>query len=197
VTPDAKRVLADLLEGNRRFRTGAGTHRTYSAEDLRRIADVQEPKAAVVACSDSRVTPSTIMDQGLGDVFSARVPGNVESDGVDWMVELAVGHFRVPIVIVLGHTGCLAIKTALEGGASLSGSLLHQRIAFTTMGVDRNSPDALTVAAERNAAATAEKLRRLQKVIEAGDRCTVVAAIYEMESGAIRLLDFDSALLDT
>jgi len=91
----SEEILKDLLDGNRRFAENKNEHRTYSAEHLEELAVVQTPKAAVIACSDSRVVPEQLFDQPLGSLFVSRVPANVASDGTKWMIDIAVGEFKV------------------------------------------------------------------------------------------------------
>src|SRR5580704_746020 len=110
-----QQVLDELLAGNNRFRMGKGRSYVYSPDHLKALAANQKPIAAVIACSDSRITPEIVFDQPLGALFASRVPGNVASDSAKWMLELAVGEFHVPLVMVMGHSGCLAVGQLLDG----------------------------------------------------------------------------------
>src|SRR5579862_2108274 len=121
--PQAEAVLQQLLDGNERFRTGRPKQQLYTEERLRDIASHQKPIAGVIACSDSRITPEVVLDQPLGNLFASRVPGNVASDSAKWMLELAVGEFHVPLVVVMGHTHCLAVGSLLDGDKGGAGGL--------------------------------------------------------------------------
>src|SRR2546421_9902116 len=100
-----------LVAGNERFRSGNGGQHPYSPANLEILASTQQrPIAAVLACSDSRVAPEIIFDQPLGGLFSSRVPGNCVADSARWALEMAVVDLEVPLVVVLGHTGSLAIS---------------------------------------------------------------------------------------
>lgn len=123
VDPRVRASLEILHDGHRRFREGTPQAKAYTPDDLERIATRQKPVAAVVACSDSRVAPEIVFDQPLGSIFASRVPGNVASDSAKWMLELAVSELHVPLVIVLGHLGCLAVGQILEGRSGPGGAL--------------------------------------------------------------------------
>lgn len=111
-TPDeAWQALAD---GNERFRAGAAEH---PRQDQARRADVargQAPIAAVLACSDSRVAPEVVLDQGLGDLFVVRNAGQVVTDGDVASLEYAVAELSVPLVVVVGHERCGAVQAAID-----------------------------------------------------------------------------------
>jgi carbonic anhydrase len=132
MSPAAKRAWEELLEGNRRFREGRPQKIAHSAKDLAELAVEQHPIAAVIACSDSRVDPAIVFDQSLGDIFVSRVPGNVVSDSVRWMVEMAVETLEVPIVVAMAHSGCLAVQGSFDPSFDGQGSplryLIHRAI---------------------------------------------------------------------
>lgn len=187
---ESRRVLDELLEGNRRFREGRPEFRAYSQEDFRRLASGQAPRAAVIACSDSRVVPEILFDQPLGSLFVSRVPGNVASDGVRWMIDIAMSAFEIPLVIVLGHTGCLAVKSIVEGVPGSEGGLLRLK-TMRAVGRARNGTggDLLRRAVEENASGSVEELSQespiLRDAIAAG-RTYAVAMVYETETGTVR-----------
>ncbi len=123
-----RRVLESLREGNRRFATGtANRFAAEEAEHRRRLAGGQAPGAVILTCSDSRVPPTLVFDQGLGDLFVIRVAGNIVTREVLGSVEFAVGSLETRLVIVLGHTGCGAVGAAVDvvrgDGESLSANL--------------------------------------------------------------------------
>src|SRR4051812_21589419 len=123
----AREILDQLLEGNQRFRTGQSKHYRYPDDHRVQLATDQKPIAAVVACADSRVVPEIFFDQPLGTLFVSRVPANVASDSAKWMIDIAVGEFEVPLLLVLGHSGCLAVRQVLEGKSG-SGGLLRTMV---------------------------------------------------------------------
>ena len=116
LTPD--KVLADLMDGNTRFVNG----KVHDPEFKKRIAnsaDHQYPKAVVLSCVDSRVPVETVFDQGIGDVFVARVAGNVEDPDLLGSMEFATKLAGAKLVLVLGHSACGAVKAACDGGVEL------------------------------------------------------------------------------
>lgn len=120
--PTADEALATLLEGNKRFISGDLEHPNHSLESLKAVAFTQEPLATVLTCSDSRVPPVDIFDQGIGDIFVIRVAGNVFNDHVIGSIEYAVEILHTPLVMVMGHSRCGAI-TAVASEQRLNGHM--------------------------------------------------------------------------
>lgn len=189
--PTPREVLLELMEGNSRYVAGEPVTRAYPAELRQRLAEAQSPVAAVVACSDSRVAPEIIFDQPLGALFVARVPGNVAAESVQWAVDLAVGHFKVPLVVVLGHSGCLAVSAALDKGYSSAWVSTHIGPALNQARRKIGTPTVEDLVRE-NARYAAERLvsscSPLRNATRAGE-CRCVAAVLEMASGEVALLD--------
>jgi len=120
VTPGA--VLKRLLSGNRRFVSGRMQHPDQGVRRRRKVLSGQSPLAVVIGCSDSRVPPEIIFDQGFGSLFIVRTAGHVLDDAAVGSVEYAVHHLHVPLILVLGHADCGAVKAAMLG-ASVKGPL--------------------------------------------------------------------------
>ncbi len=112
---DARLALKKLMEGNHRF---ASHHMRHPDETLaRRISlarNGQHPFAVVLSCSDSRIPPEIVFDQGLGDLFVVRVAGNISDDAVIGSIEYAAGHLGIPLLVVLGHENCGAVHAAID-----------------------------------------------------------------------------------
>jgi len=106
--------LQALKEGNHRFCTNQSLHTRQDMARVAELKDDQRPFAVIVGCSDSRVTPEIIFDQGLGDLFSIRTAGNVMGSYEVGSVEYAVEHLGTTLVVVLGHTGCGAVKAFID-----------------------------------------------------------------------------------
>jgi carbonic anhydrase len=114
---DPRRGLRDLLSGNERFVKGQPASPRRSPEDFRELAAAQYPEAVIVSCADSRVAPEILFDVGVGDIFVVRVTGNVvEGAGatVKGSIEYAIAELNVPLIMVLGHSGCGAVKAAIK-----------------------------------------------------------------------------------
>jgi len=190
--PAAKAALDELLAGNERFRAGNSQTHVYTLEDIRRIATEQHPIAAVIGCMDSRVTPEIIFDQALGNIFTSRVPGNVASDSAKWMLEIAVGELHVPLVVVVGHTNCLAVGQLLQGDKGGPGGPLRYEIRNAVFEAQSKQPkDLYREAVIQNARLTAQKLLRdsltVSRAVREG-QAEIVSALYEMETGEVHLV---------
>lgn len=106
--------LENLKKGNERFVNGKLLHFHRDSLRVKELIAGQNPQVVVVSCSDSRVTPEIIFDQGLGDIFTIRTAGNVMSDYEEGSIEYAVEHAGSKLIVVLGHTHCGAIHAMLE-----------------------------------------------------------------------------------
>ncbi len=113
--PSSEIALQRLMEGNKRFTSGQPIHKNLGLEGLSTLKEGQEPFATIIGCSDSRVPPEIIFDQGLGDIFVVRIAGNVVGPIELDSVEYAVDKLHCPLVILLGHENCGAVKAALLG----------------------------------------------------------------------------------
>lgn len=109
-------ALQRLLEGNDRF-VEDRLHRVPLGARLKEVAPAQAPFAAVLGCSDSRVPAEIVFDSSLGDLFVVRNAGHVLSPSVVGSLEFAVLQFRVPLILVLGHTRCGAVQAAITARA--------------------------------------------------------------------------------
>lgn len=114
VISNADPALQRLLEGNRRFATNQATALNRSESRRKEVAAGQKPFAAILGCADSRVPPEIIFDCGLGDLFIVRTAGQVLDRAVLGSLELGVVELGVPLILVLGHENCGAVKETLE-----------------------------------------------------------------------------------
>ncbi|PKQ37321.1 MAG: carbonic anhydrase [Actinobacteria bacterium HGW-Actinobacteria-1] len=113
-SPDEALTL--LKEGNERFVADEITVKDFSDANLQTLSKGQQPFAVILTCSDSRVPAELLFDQGIGDIFVIRVAGNVIDPIALGSVEYAVEHLGSPLVVVMGHQGCGAVKAAVAGG---------------------------------------------------------------------------------
>ncbi|MBS0653223.1 MAG: carbonic anhydrase [Verrucomicrobia bacterium] len=113
--PTGEVALQRLMAGNSRFTSGQSIHKNLGLEGLSELKEGQEPFAVIIGCSDSRVPPEIVFDQGLGDIFVVRDAGNVIGPIELDSVEFAVDKLHCPLVIVLGHENCGAVKATLLG----------------------------------------------------------------------------------
>ncbi len=112
---NTKEVLSKLTDGNKRFVEAKLEHPNQSLQRKEELTAGQSPFAVIISCSDSRVAPEVIFDQGLGDLFVIRNAGNVVSDEVTGSAEYAVAHLKTPLVVILGHSECGAVKASMQG----------------------------------------------------------------------------------
>jgi len=108
--------LDNLKTGNVRFVSGHPVHPNETLSRIRELKKGQNPFVIVVSCSDSRLPPELILDQGLGDVFSIRTAGNVIGDYELGSIEYAVEHLHCKLIVVLGHENCGAIQAYATSG---------------------------------------------------------------------------------
>src|SRR5882672_6661791 len=112
----AQEALALLQEGNQRFVSNISSRDAADTGHMRRLqlAASQEPFAAILGCSDSRVPVEIVFDQGLGDLFVIRVAGNIIAPSLVGSVEFAAATTQARLVVVMGHTQCGAIQATLD-----------------------------------------------------------------------------------
>ena len=197
LSPDE--ALELLKAGNRAFLSGQGVLSQVSAEDLdEHLQAGQRPFAVIVGCADSRTPPTILFNQGLGRLFIVRVAGNtLDRRGVASVV-YAVKHLHVPLVVVLGHTGCGAVAAAeaiVDGRAEMDPALedmLTPIIPAVLASRHKGAADASVAAVEENARHVAYRLRKLENALDdalASGRLKIVSAVKDLRSGEVRFLD--------
>jgi carbonic anhydrase len=200
----AREALQRLREGNRRFVADVPSRDTLRFQTRRsELAAGQEPFAAILGCSDSRVPVEIVFDQGLGDLFVIRVAGNIVAPSQVGSVEFAAERFGTRLVVVLGHSRCGAVQATLEEvqrpteGQSRNLHSIVDRIRPSLEGLlatdFRHDPDALVRHAVRaNIRTSANHLRHGSPVIEQliqRDGLLVVGAEYSLETGVVDFFD--------
>jgi len=200
----AGEALLRLKEGNKRFLKGGHSLTALDLEKMRgELASGQHPFAVIIACSDSRVPPSLIFDQDLGDLFVIRVAGNVVGPSQVASVEYAVDVLQSSLVVVVGHTGCGAIGAAVKAMMdpelhySPSMDMLVGRISEAVEDDDafRNATsvdEKCDIAGHANVRHAIENLISLSDIIrKAADSGNVklVGAEYDMVTGVVEWMD--------
>ena len=112
--PTPQKVWNEMRRGNARFVAGEPEHPRQDVDRRSELAGGQTPRAALFGCSDSRLAAEIIFDKGLGDLFVVRNAGQVISDSVIGSLEYAVAILDVPLIVVLGHDECGAVKAAVD-----------------------------------------------------------------------------------
>jgi carbonic anhydrase len=193
----ADEALQRLLDGNERFRRGETRSVRNQAQVLAELAHGQSPFATILGCSDSRVPPELIFDAGLGELFVVRVAGNVLSAEIAGTLQYAGAHLQTPLFLVLGHEGCGAVAAALD--TKLQGAQHRSRIQVLVDNILPGLGDLdLTLPPQARLAQAVERnvQRTVRQILEtpegqarlAEGRRRLVGAVYEIESGRIRLL---------
>jgi carbonic anhydrase len=199
----AEDALRDLMEGNARFAKGEATGPRRSPAEFRAVSEVQSPIAVVVACADSRVAPELLFDSGVGELFVIRVAGNVVDRAgvvVKGSIEYAISELNVPLVVVLGHTNCGAVKAAvkhIEQKDSLPGSIngLVELIKPVVGNIRGRPGETVENATQANVTAGVEKLKNLEPIlaprVKSGS-LKIVGGIYDLHAGTVTLLKPES-----
>ncbi len=112
--PTPAEVWHEMQRGNARFVAGEPRHPRQDVDHRHELAEGQRPRAALFGCSDSRLAAEIIFDKGLGDLFVVRNAGQVISDSVVGSLEYAVAVLGVPLIVVLGHDACGAVRAAID-----------------------------------------------------------------------------------
>ncbi len=196
MTPQS--ALAELKTGNARFVAGHPLKRNFPA-DAKATASGQYPFAVVLSCLDSRQPIEIVLDQGIGDIFSARVAGNVLNDDILGSLEFACKVSGAKLIAVIGHSNCGAIKGAVDSVelGSLTGLLTKIHPAMYQVPADaqpRNSKNLEFVdrVAEANVRLVMQEVRErspiLREMIEQG-RIGLAGGMYELSSGKVEFFD--------
>jgi len=189
-------ALERLREGNARYGSGQAKDRDYSAARAARVT-AQYPIAAVLSCSDSRVSPEIIFDQGIGDLFVVRDAGNVVSAYGLASMEYAVNNLGVPLIAVLGHSGCGAVATALSASRArreLPGHLPDlvksiEPAIITAHG--RHPGDFLAASIEENVKLGMKRLMSKSEIIGAAigsGKVGIKGGVYDLATGTVKLV---------
>lgn len=195
--PTPREAFALLKEGNLRFSTGAPQRPRVDPARRSETASGQKPFASVLCCSDSRVPPEFVFDQGIGDLFVVRVAGNVADGDEIGSAEYAVEHLGTPVLLVLGHGSCGAV-TAVVKNASVHGSIPKlvdniapavQQVKWTSSNLSEG--DLIRAATRSNVWRSVEDLLRrspeIRARVEAG-KLMLVGGVYDLETGRVEWL---------
>jgi carbonic anhydrase len=196
---DPDEVLRELLAGNERFFKGEVIHPRRRPDDFKPLAEGQRPQAVIVSCADSRVAPEIVFDQGIGDLFVIRVAGNVISGAgaiVKGSIEYAVVELRVPLIVVLGHSQCGAVKAAItqiDATTPLPGSLsgLVSTIKPAVIRAKDQPGDLLENAIRANVQIGVEHLQTSEPILANAlkqGKVKVVGAAYDLRSGRVTVI---------
>ena len=187
-----KDVLEVLLEGNLRYVNNLRKYPNQTETKRLDLKKGQTPHAIILGCSDSRVPPEIIFDQGLGDLFVIRVAGNVVDDIVLGSIEYAAEHLGSPLLMVLGHSDCGAVQAAmddteLDGHLPIIAEAIEEAVR-SVMGLSGELNDVVKAHARITAGHLGESLPVLAPIVASGS-LLVVSAFYDFNSGLVEIID--------
>lgn len=207
MSPDT--ALEKLMEGNKRYVENKMTGEKLCDITARTaLAKSQKPYAIILSCSDSRVPPELIFDKGLGEVFVVRVAGNVPDPVVLGSIEYAAEHLGSPLIMVLGHERCGAVKATVESKGKSTGSANIDAIVKTVAPAvkiaakdcaackgeakcaESKKDDFLECVSDTNAKRVAANLPGKSKIIKhllESKKIAIVAAKYDLDDGVVTL----------
>lgn len=195
LTPAA--ALQRLVDGNARFVAGQPLARDW-ARERSATAEGQFPFAVVLSCLDSRASSEIIFDQGLGEIFNARVAGNIVNDDILGSMEFACQAAGAKLIVVVGHSACGAVKGAAAGVklGNLTGLLerIQPAVAATRAKQPNLAPTDtafVETAAELNVREAMRQIRERSPVLRAlleSDKIRVVGGIHDLATGRVRFL---------
>src|SRR3974390_3331063 len=189
-------VIDELKKGNERFRAGKMATRSYVAEK-RSSAAGQYPAAVILGCLDSRVPAEIVVDAGIGDLFVGRVAGNVVNDDMLGSMEFACAVSGAKVVLVVGHTGCGAIKGAIDDVelGNLTGLLarIKPAVQATKFDGEKSSKNAAYVdaVALTNVKLAQSAIRRRSPILEDLEKkgtIQIVGAMYDVANGTVQFV---------
>jgi len=194
-------AFGKLMDGNKRFVSGSLAQKDVGNSRRKELLKGQSPFAIVVTCSDSRLSPEIIFDQGLGDIFVIRTAGNVLDPIALGSIEYAAEHLHAPLLIILGHEQCGAVAATMDAKGKPEGNIgaIVKKImpavkAAKTKGGAKN--DILNNAIKENVSAQEKYMMSkspvLKHLIEKGE-LKVVTAVYHLGSGEVEILDKGSS----
>ena len=199
MNPSPDEALKRLLAGNERFVKGQTENPRRRPEDFSALAAAQYPEAVMLSCSDSRVALELLFDVGVGSIFVVRVAGNVIGErgvSVKGSIEYAIAELNVPLIFVLGHSNCGAVKSAMkhiDAKDSLPGAIngLVELVKPAVRKSEGMPGDPLDNAIAMNVLLGMERLNRLHPIvaprIKAG-KLKVVGGVYDLKTGAVTMI---------
>jgi carbonic anhydrase len=195
LTPDD--VLKSLVEGNKRFVAGSLTLRDHSKQ-IRDAVNGQFPKAIILSCIDSRVPVEDVFDKGIGDLFVARVAGNIVNEDILGSMEFSCKLAGAKLVLVIGHEYCGAIKGAIDNVklGNLSRLLDKIKPAIDKCGhfhgeKTAKNPEFVDLVIRENVRVTVDAIRAQSAVLremEMQGEIRIAGAYYDMDTGLVTIL---------
>jgi carbonic anhydrase len=193
IVPPAE-AISRLKEGNGRYTSGNLQHPGQTAERRTELAKSQHPFAIILSCSDSRVPPEIVFDEGLGDLFIVRVAGNVLNDEGLGSIEYAVDILGARLIVVLGHQSCGAVDAAMKTVAAKGKAPGHIQSLVSAIKpvVDSMPKGDLDTTIKANVKHVVDALRSSTPILKAkvdSGEIQVIGGYYSLDTGAVTFLD--------
>lgn len=193
-----KKALQFLKEGNQRFINNLRVNHNH-LEVVNQTAEKQFPFAAILSCSDSRVPVELVFDQGLGDIFSIRLAGNIASTNAIGSMEYSCKILGSKIIVVLGHTGCGAVKGACDhfkmGNLDELLAHIHPAVEAETDTIENrtsSNKDFVNNVSRLNVHLQIGMIQQksiiIKELIQSGE-LDIIGAVYDVETGKVDFLD--------
>lgn len=189
----AEEAMQKLIQGNERFIKLKEKHPDNSKKRRHEMLKGQHPFVVILSCSDSRVPPELIFDQGLGDIFEIRNAGNVLDEHVIGSIEYAVMHCGVKLIVIMGHQDCGAIAATLSGKSetkyikSLEDSIQPAVEDCKKQGLDVNSDNVVKAHVMQDIEELLKQDSELVKYMKANG-VKLVPAYYHIDTGVVDFL---------
>lgn len=193
-----QQILQRARDGNRRFLRGEELDRDVR-HDMRITAEGQHPAAVVLGCIDSRAPAELVFDLGIGDVFNARVAGNVVNADIAGSIEYACKVAGAKVVMVMGHTQCGAVKSACDGVdlGNITGLLAHIRPAIEAVQDvegerSPRNPEFVAAVARQNVLLAKQKLIQISPILAEmakNGEIIIVGSMYDVRTGEVTFYD--------
>ena len=190
--PAINQALQALIDGNKRFAAMKPAHPNQDKGRRDEVKGGQKPFAVIVGCSDSRIPPEILFDQGIGDLFVIRLAGNIVDDTALGSIEYAADHLGTRLIVVLGHSKCGAVTATAQGGEAHGHIGRIVQLIIPALERAKGKPgDLVDNAIRENAllvtAAIASSKPILSKMVEKG-KIAVVPLYYDIDTGVVELL---------
>lgn len=192
--------LNKLMDGNKRFVSGDLAKKDIGDGRRQELTKGQHPFATVLTCADSRVAPELIFDQGLGDIFIIRVAGNVVEPTTLGSIEYGVEHLHTPLLVLLGHESCGAVKATLEAKGKPEGNIgaILKKImpaVQTAKKANKEPFETLNIAVQENVRNTYKDIMKskvVRELVHEG-KLKIIGAEYYLGTGKVEVVDLASA----
>lgn len=191
-----KGVQQILAEGNKRFVNNKMVNRNLMNQ-VRDTATGQFPHSVVLSCIDSRTSSELIFDQGIGDIFNARVAGNIVNDDILGSLEYSCRVAGSKLLLVLGHTSCGAVTSACKGIELGNITALLNKIKPSIRIVESKvdniiSPESIQMVADENVRQAIKEIREKSEILsqmEKGEEIIIIGGMYNVATGEVEFFD--------